>query len=77
MPPMMGALGRRFFSWKWTSVFFRRLNVRANSAPQIWPMTVARAAPATSIRGKPNRPKMRMGSRMMLMMAPVAWVIMV
>ena len=45
--------------------------------PRIWPMTVARAAPATSIRGKGPRPKMRMGSRMMLTIAPVAWAIMV
>ena len=40
-------------------------------------MTVAMAAPATPMAGKPNHPWIRMGSRMMLTMAPSDWVIMV
>ena len=36
------------------------------------PVTVATAAPATSRRGIPNMPKIRMGSRIILMMAPVS-----
>ena len=50
--------------------------IRPMTAAVICPMTVAAAAPATSIRGKPNRPKIRIGSRMMLMTAPMSWVIM-
>ena len=41
------------------------------------PMTVAAAAPATPIFGKPKSPKIMMGSRIRLMMAPVVWVHMV
>ena len=43
----------------------------------ICPSTVAAAAPATSILGKPKSPKIKMGSKMMLMMAPIPWVTMV
>ena len=39
-------------------------------------MTVATAAPATSMRGKPSQPKMRIGSKMMLMTAPAICVYM-
>ena len=46
-------------------------------AAMICPITVAMAAPATSKRGKPNNPKIRMGSRMMLIPAPKIWVNMV
>ena len=42
-----------------------------------WPQTVATAAPNTSRRGKKPIPKMKKGSRMILMTAPVAWVIIV
>ena len=59
------------------SWFRVRLKKMDRQAARIWPRTVARAAPATSIRGKPNSPKIRMGSMMMLIMAPTAWVIMV
>ena len=40
-----------------------------------WPSTVAAAAPATPIFGKPKRPKIIIGSKMMLMTAPAAWEI--
>ena len=40
------------------------------------PATVAAAAPAASMRGKPNSPKIRMGSMTMLVRAPTSWVIM-
>ena len=39
-------------------------------------MTVASAAPATSMRGKPSQPKIRIGSRIMLITAPVICVYM-
>ena len=42
----------------------------ARAQPQNWPMMVATAAPATPIFS----PKMKMGSRMMLMIAPSPWV---
>ncbi len=42
----------------------------------IWPATVATAAPATSSRGKPNSPKIRMGSKIRLMTEPVPWMTM-
>ena len=48
--------------------------MRARIAATIWPATVATAAPATSIRGMPSRPKIKMGSSTMLMMAPTSWV---
>ncbi len=38
----------------------------------ICPMMVATAAPSTPMAGKPNSPKMRIGSRRMLMTAPAA-----
>ena len=44
--------------------------------PSFFEMTVAMAAPPTPMAGRPNQPKIKLGSRMMLMMAPVLWVIM-
>ena len=41
----------------------------------IWAMTVAMAAPAMPMAGRPNQPKINTGSRRMFVMAPVAWVI--
>ena len=46
------------------------------SAATICPITVATAAPVTPIAGKPNQPKIRIGSIIMLIIAPVPWVIM-
>ena len=40
----------------------------------ICPVTVARAAPATSILGKPKRPKIMIGSRIIFRIAPRSWV---
>ena len=74
---MMVRLGRKPRTDRWRSGFFFKLKNRPRIAATICPVTVASAAPATSILGKPNRPKIMMGSRMMLMMAPVAWVNMV
>ena len=59
-----------------TSWFLVALNISAKSMATICPNTVAAAAPWMPILGNPIRPKIRMGSRMMLMMAPVPWVIM-
>ena len=46
-------------------------------AATICPNTVATAAPAIPMRGIPKYPKIRIGSRMILMIAPVDWVIIV
>lgn len=43
---------------------------------QARPITVAQAAPAMPIFGKPSRPKMRIGSRMIFVIAPTSCVIM-
>ena len=53
------------------------LKYSASIAATHCPMTVAQAAPAMPMAGRPNLPWIRMGSRIMLMMAPVDWVIMV
>ena len=58
-----------------TSGFWVRLKKTDTLHPTHWPMTVANAAPATSILGKGPRPKIRMGSKMMLVTAPTAWAI--
>ena len=50
--------------------------MRAMTIATIWPNTVAAAAPWIPSFGKPASPKIRTGSRKMLMMAPVPWVIM-
>ena len=44
-------------------------------AAMICPATVAMAAPLTSSRGRPNQPKIRIGSSTMLMTAPISCVI--
>ena len=51
--------------------------IKARTAATICPITVATAAPATPIAGSPKYPKIRIGSRMILMIAPVPWVNMV
>ena len=38
--------------------------------PAAWPSTVAIAAPAVPMAGRPHQPKMKKGSRMMLVTAP-------
>ena len=42
--------------------------MRARNMATIWPNTVAAAAPCIPIFGTPNRPKIRMGSSIILMM---------
>ena len=64
--PRQTTLSSWFFSW---------LSTKPSSMPPIWPITVAAAAPATPICGKPSRPKIMIGSRMMLMTAPVSCVV--
>ena len=68
------------------SGFLRLLMIAAMMKATIWPMTVATAAPSVPM-SKPmgilNKAhvvplgSMKMGSRMMLMIAPVPWVIIV
>ena len=53
-----------------------RFMIRPSVPAIVWPRTVAYAAPATPSFGKPNRPKIMIGSKMMLMTAPVVWLIM-
>ena len=48
----------------------RRTIHSPTTMPTTWPSTVARAAPATSIRGKGPMPKMSNGSRIMLQTEP-------
>ena len=73
---MVGQWGRKPRKDRLTSGFWATLKKTEMPQPTVWPMTVARAAPATSIRGRGPRPKMRMGSRMMFTTAPAAWEIM-
>ena len=58
------------------SSFFFRFRTSPRIEATTWPMTVAMAAPATPSFGAPSRPKIRIGSKMILMMAPVACEIM-
>ena len=62
--------GRRRTSW-----FLMWLMTMPVTMPHHWPMTVASAAPATPMAGKPRRPKIMMGSRMIFTTAPVIWLI--
>ena len=57
-----------------TSGFLRMFITRPIAAAIHWPRMVAYAAPATPIFGTPNRPKMKIGSRMMLAIAPTPWL---
>ena len=54
-------------------VWFR---MKPRNMPQNWPITVAMAAPAMPMRGQPSRPKIMMGSRMILTIAPSSCVAM-
>ena len=60
---------RRRISW-----FLTWLMATPSAAPHHWPMTVASAAPATPMAGKPSRPKIMMGSKIILMTAPAIWL---
>ena len=59
------------------SGFFLILSIHDNMPAAICPITVASAAPDTPIFGAPRSPKISMGSRIILMIAPVLWVIIV
>jgi len=52
------------------------LQVNATTAATHWPMTVATAAPVTPMAGHPSRPKIMIGSRMILVRAPHNWEVM-
>ena len=71
------ARGRMYFSPSCTSGLKRRLKNRHIPAAIHWPITVAMAAPATPMAGRPSQPWMKMGSRIMLITAPMDWLIMV
>ena len=51
--------------------FLTRLNHSAAAAPIICPMTVAMAAPRMPIAGQPSKPKIMIGSRIILATAPM------
>ena len=59
-----------------TSLFLAWFSMAAKTMATICPNTVAAAAPRIPMAGTPRSPKIRIGSSMMLMMAPVPWVIM-
>ena len=69
--------GLKRLSVSLTSGFFLRHIVRPTAALIHWPRIVASAAPATPMRGIPNRPKIRIGSSTMLMTVPTSWLYMV
>ena len=54
------------------SVFLCLFMKKATMAAMIWPPTVAQAAPAMPSAGKPMRPKIKMGSKMIFSMAPMS-----
>ena len=56
--------------------FMIKFMVAATMQATHCPITVATAAPVTPIFGAPRRPKIRIGSRMMLVMAPHSWEVM-
>ena len=63
---MMSPLGRKRRKLRVISGFLRALNQTPRAAPATWPSTVAQAAPTTPM----PRPKMKMGSKIMLITAP-------
>ena len=75
-PTVLPSRGR-YFLCSCTSGLNFRLKMMTMMPDTHWPITVAMAAPAMPMAGRPNHPWMRMGSRMMLMIAPMDWVIMV
>ena len=68
-------LGRKPRTRRVSTGFFATIT-SPTTMPTICPMTVARAAPTTSRRGKGPMPKIRTGSRMRLTTAPMPWTIM-
>ena len=63
MMVLSGASGLAYtLSLKWS-------HARVKSSMQLVETSVARAAPVTSSRGKPNRPNMKIGSRIRFRMA--------
>ena len=58
------------------SGLYFRFSTMPTTMPMNCPKTVAYAAPATSSLGKGPSPKIRIGSKMILVMAPTAWTIM-
>ena len=59
-----------------TSLFKKRLKIMPSTAETIWEKTVAIAAPLMPMAGKPNLPKIRIGSSTMLVTAPTADMVM-
>ena len=72
---MMCPSGRKPFQWIRTSLLKRWLRIRPRKKAQNWPVTVAMAAPLVSSRGNGPTPRISSGSRIMLMIAPVSWVV--
>ena len=76
MPPRSRLLMLQSFTVIFSSGFFFWFSTNPIPADTNWPITVAIAAPLTPIRGKPSRPKIMMGSRIMLVRAPHSCVTM-
>ena len=70
-------LGRKPRKLSCSSRFRTKLNTSARIQAMHCPNTVAAAAPAMPISGNPYFPKIRIGSKMMLITAPTPWEIMV
>ncbi len=73
MTRMVGRLGLKPRILMLTSGFFRMLKIRDSTMARICPVTVAMAAPLMPRAGKPQRPNIMTGSRMILVMAPAPW----
>ena len=59
------------------SEFFHKFHKNASNPATICPVTVAMAAPLIPIFGIPHNPKISIGSRIILITAPVVWEIIV
>ena len=70
---MMRKSGEKPFMLMETSVFFHILKIRDRIMAKICPITVAMAAPRIPMAGQPKSPKIMIGSRIMLVTAPIPW----
>ncbi len=57
-----------------SSWLYLKWKKKPSDAPTAWPITVATAAPAVPIAGRPSQPKMNTGSSTMFVTAPAICV---
>ena len=67
----------KFLNENFISLFLIKLRLSPTKAPVTCPITVATAAPFTSSLGNPKSPNIKIGSKIILIIAPTPWVIMV